>query len=76
MLMKTVGVFEAKTHLSALLDEVERGETIVVTRKGRKIAKITSLREEDDFDEALRRVRNMHIRLGVPIKEAVEEGRR
>jgi hypothetical protein len=33
--MKKVGVYEAKTHLPRLLDEVERGETIDVTRHRR-----------------------------------------
>ena len=30
----------AKTHLPRLLDEVERGETIIITRYGRPIARI------------------------------------
>jgi prevent-host-death family protein len=29
-----------KTHLARLLDEVERGETIIITRRGRRIARI------------------------------------
>lgn len=33
-----VGVFEAKTHLSKLLDAVERGETITITRHGKRVA--------------------------------------
>ena len=32
--MKTVGAFQAKTQLSRLLDEVERGETVTITRHG------------------------------------------
>ena len=39
--MHTVGIFEAKTHLSNLLEQVENGEQIVITRHGRAIAKIT-----------------------------------
>ena len=39
--MKTVQASEAKTRLLQLLDEVEGGETIVVTRHGRPIARIT-----------------------------------
>jgi len=30
----------AKTHLPQLLDEVEHGETIIITRRGRPIARI------------------------------------
>lgn len=37
---RTVGAFEAKTHLAALLDRVERGEEIVITRRGRAVARL------------------------------------
>ena len=32
--MREVGAYEAKTHLAALLEDVARGETIVITRRG------------------------------------------
>ena len=38
--MREIQASEAKTHLPRLLDEVERGETIVITRHGRAIARI------------------------------------
>jgi prevent-host-death family protein len=38
--MKPVNVHEAKTHLSKLLERVERGEEIVIARSGRPIAKL------------------------------------
>lgn len=38
--MITVGAFEAKTKFSELLDRVERGEEIVVTRHGKTVARI------------------------------------
>ncbi len=38
--MKAVGAYEAKTHLSALLDQVEAGETITITRHGRPVAQL------------------------------------
>ncbi len=38
--MQTVGAFEAKTHFSALLDKVEKGEQIVITKHGRIVAKL------------------------------------
>jgi prevent-host-death family protein len=41
--MKQVGVFEGKTHFSALIDEAEHGETIVVTRKGKPVARIVPI---------------------------------
>lgn len=36
--MATVGAFAAKTHLSELLDRVEKGEEIVITRHGVAVA--------------------------------------
>jgi len=38
--MKEVGTFEAKTHLSALLDEVERGAEVTITRRGVAVARL------------------------------------
>ena len=38
--MKQVQASAAKAHLSELLDEVERGETIAITRHGKRIARI------------------------------------
>lgn len=37
---RVVGAFEAKTHLSALLERVAQGEEIVITRHGRPIARL------------------------------------
>ncbi|MCB1497924.1 MAG: type II toxin-antitoxin system Phd/YefM family antitoxin [Bauldia sp.] len=37
----TVGAFEAKTKLSELLDRVENGEEIVITRRGKPVARLT-----------------------------------
>lgn len=40
--MREVGVREAKTHLSALLDSVERGgEAVVITRNGKPVARLS-----------------------------------
>jgi len=39
--MKIVNVHEAKTTLSALLADVERGEEVVIARNGQPIAKLT-----------------------------------
>ncbi len=38
--MRQVGAFEAKTHLSELLDAASRGETITITRRGRPVARL------------------------------------
>lgn len=41
--MNTVTLADAKTHLSHLLDQVEAGEEVVITRRGQPIARITSI---------------------------------
>jgi prevent-host-death family protein len=41
--MREIGVLEAKTHLSSLLDSVERGgEDILITRHGKPVARLSS----------------------------------
>jgi prevent-host-death family protein len=39
---KSVGVHEAKTHLSRLLEDVKRGEEVVITRRGEEIARLVA----------------------------------
>jgi len=49
----TVGSFEAKTKLSELLDKVEAGETVTITRHGKTVAKLVPA--AIDADERARR---------------------
>ncbi len=42
-----VNVYEAKTHLSRLLEQVEGGEEIVVARSGRPVARLVPYRQGD-----------------------------
>jgi prevent-host-death family protein len=41
---KSVGVHEAKTHLSRLLDDVQAGEEVVITRRGEEVAALVPRR--------------------------------
>jgi len=43
--MTSVGIFEAKTHLSELVDRVSRGEVIEITRHGKPVARLTPVHE-------------------------------
>jgi prevent-host-death family protein len=81
--VKTVGAFEAKTHLSQLLDEVEGGKTITITRRGVPVAVLGPYpdRPRQDVAAAIAawlKYRDEHnIRLdGLSIREMIEEGRR
>jgi prevent-host-death family protein len=64
--MTTVNVHDAKTHLSRLLDQVQRGDRIVIAKAGRPVAMLVPLGEpprrepgrdrvviHDDFDAPL-----------------------
>jgi prevent-host-death family protein len=75
-----VGAYEAKTHLPALLERVERGEQFVITRHGKPIARLVPIepKSQDRRAEAIAKLKKFaegHT-LGVPIKELINEGRR
>jgi prevent-host-death family protein len=44
---KSVGVHEAKTHLSRLLEDVAAGEEVVITRRGQEIASLVPIGRTD-----------------------------
>lgn len=80
--MKTVGAYEAKTHLARLLDEVAKGETITITKHGVPIAVLApppEMRRRDPATaiSAWRAFReNITLGPGLSIREMMEEGRR
>ena len=57
--MHAVGAFEAKTHLAALLDRVEQGEKIMITRRGRPVAQLVPVVDIDKarVDDAIQKLR-------------------
>lgn len=60
---KTVGAFEAKTHFSALLGRAEQGEEIVITRRGKTVARLVpAMAKEHDAEAALRALARMRKR--------------
>lgn len=80
--MHHVGAFEAKTNLSALLQRVEQGERIVITKHGRAVALLVPP-QEDDRREALRETveaihafRRGRTLGGLTAQELRDEGRR
>lgn len=79
--MREIQASEAKTHLPKLLDDVERGETLVITRHGRRIARIVPEvdRRQQEVDEALAAIRVLRTRTGrvstADLLSARDEGR-
>jgi prevent-host-death family protein len=79
--MRTIGSYELKTHLSQVLDAVEHGQTIVITRHGKPIARIlppehASSQEVSDAIQGLIAFPRTRLPKGVSIKSLIEEGRR
>jgi prevent-host-death family protein len=78
--MKTIGAYEAKTHLPRLLDEVEAGETITITKHGRPVAILVPARRgRTDVAAAaaeLRAFGERHPLRGIKIRDLIEDGRR
>ena len=80
--MESVGAFEAKTNLSALLGRVERGETIIITRHGKPVARLVpelagrlgpSL---DDVIQELIEFQKSHPMSRAEVKSLIAEGRK
>lgn len=44
--MESVGLFEAKTHLSELIARAERGEEVIITRHNKPVAKLVPIGRE------------------------------
>jgi prevent-host-death family protein len=80
--MKTVGAFQAKTQLSRLLDEVEHGEIVTITRHGAPVAVLSPakhVRDRRTGDQILAEMKRIRAGItlgGIPIRELIEEGRR
>jgi len=79
--MREVGAYEAKTHLPKLLDRVELGERITITRHGKRVACLVPAEEvdRDKVDAAIakiKKVRQNHTLEGLSTGELLEEGRR
>jgi prevent-host-death family protein len=75
-----IGAYEAKTHLPALLERVQRGEQITITKHGKPIARLVPIRRSDpdrrrQAIEKLKEFAKGHT-LDVPVRQLIEEGRR
>jgi prevent-host-death family protein len=79
--MIKVGAFEAKTHLSSLLDRVAAGEEIVITRHGKAVARIIAepQAEVQQRESVVRHLKELRktARLGkLDWRDLRDEGRR
>ena len=82
--MRTVGAYEAKTHLSELLEEVARGESITITKHGVPVARLVPPTEKSReaarsaWQEwvAYRDAHNITLGDDLTIRDLIEDGRK
>ena len=79
--MREVGAFEAKNKLGTLLDWVENGEEVLITRRGKAVALLIPAEPGFDRERARQAARQIietsrGVTLGgLKIKDLVNEGR-
>ena len=79
--MREIGSFEAKNKLSALLDQVEHGAEIIITRHGKAVAKLMPAEPGFDRNKAKRAAAGLRdaskgvMLRGIKIKDRINEGR-
>lgn len=83
--MITVGSFEAKTKLAELLDKVEDGEVVIITRRGKAVARLVPARSEEgaaQVRQVVEDIKRNRVGRGKPagpgttIAELIKAGRR
>ena len=81
--METIGLFEAKTHLSAIIEKVRKGEHFTITHRGKPVAQLQPVEPIEDEKVAKRKAAIAYIKSikraklpkGYTIKKMIEEGR-
>ena len=76
-----IGAYQAKTHLSRLLEQVEQGERIIITKHGAPVAVLApyaaaSRISVSETISALHSFRRQHRLDGLSLRDMIEEGRR
>lgn len=79
--MQTIGAFQAKTHFSNLLNQVEKGAYIIITRHGRPVAKLIPATGIDcaSTEQVIQRIKQFsqsHKLGGLDWKKLRDEGRK
>jgi prevent-host-death family protein len=80
--MREIGAFEAKNKLGTLLDWVENGEEVLITRHGKAVARLVPAQPGINRANARQAAANIIARSvgvtlgGLKIKDLVSEGRR
>ncbi|MDT4922381.1 MAG: hypothetical protein QOG01_94 [Pseudonocardiales bacterium] len=80
MSTSSVGAYDAKTHLPRLLDQVERGDSVTITKHGRAVARLVPVSSRSSTPEAVIAAL-LAARVGLrrgdeSVRDMIEEGRR
>lgn len=65
--METIGLFEAKTHLSEYVARAEAGEEVIITRHNKPVAKIVPLTAQQAAAVAVPRFVQRTFDMGAPL---------
>ena len=80
-----VGAFEAKTKLAELLDKVEAGESVTITRRGKAVAQMIAVKSDGESEQMralVEEIKRTRVGRGKPagpgttISELIKAGRR
>jgi prevent-host-death family protein len=80
-----VGAFEAKTKLAELLDKVEAGESVTITRRGKAVAQMIAVKSDGESERMralVEEIKRTRVGRGKPagpgttIAELIKAGRR
>ncbi len=78
--MTQIGAYEAKTRLSQLLEQVARGEEIIITKHGVPVAALTPVlgsrpQNPREAIAAIKTFRRSHRLAGMSVRQMIDEGR-
>jgi prevent-host-death family protein len=80
--MTSIGFYEARTHLSELLDQVARGKRVLITRRGKPAALLSPPPTETkkDVRQVIRQMKELRrgnvLGKALSVRDLIEEGRR
>ena len=80
--MDSIGIYEAKSRLSELVEKAEAGEVVTITRRGKPVAKIVPVKRSEvvdnseAVDELIRYSKTIKAGKRFNVRKAIERGRR
>ena len=80
--MDSIGIYEAKSKLSELVEKAEAGEVVTITRRGKPVAKIGPVKRpeavdnSEAVDELIRFSKTLKAGKRFNVRKAIESGRR